>query len=213
MKKGITTLFTFLMATTLIWAQSKDVKVKFITSKGDITVVLYKETPLHQAMFLKAIEEGVYDEAVFNRVIKGFVSQGGELDDVILAEEAKRPEKTPRRLPGEFPSRGLHKLGALGAGRDDNPEKASYYNQIYFVTGRIHTAEQLDALEKRKGTSISKEARAIYQDIGGEPRLDGDYTIFGEILEGLEVLHQINTVATGEGDVPLERVTFKVVKE
>ena len=212
MKSFVLSLLLVLFFAPHSRAQGQDVLVKFITSKGDITVVLYKETPLHQEMFLKAIESGVYQDAEFNRVIKGFVSQGGELDEAILAEEAKHPDVKPKRLPGEFPARGLHKKGAFGAGRDDNPEKSSYFNQIYFVTGRVMSANQLDALEQRTGKKWTTEARQVYQTIGGEPRLDGDYTIFGEILEGLDVLEKINAVATGDGDVPVERVSFKVIK-
>lgn len=211
MRKICLTLLVFVLFIGFAQAQRQDVKVQFITNMGNMTVLLYKETPLHQEMFLKAVADGVYDKALFNRVIKGFVSQGGELDDVILAQEAKTPEVKPLRLPGEFPARGLHKKGALGAGRDDNPAKASYYNQIYFVTGKVTTEAQLVALEKRKGITFSAEARKIYQTIGGEPRLDGDYTIFGEIIEGLEVLDKINAVATDAKDVPLKPVSFRVV--
>lgn len=103
-----------------------------------------------------------------------------------------------------------HKKGALGAGRDDNPDKASYFNQIYFVAGKQQTDEQLDAVEEKKKIKMAEQQRALYKKTGGTPRLDGDYTVFGEITEGMEVADAINGVSTDKNDVPLTPVKFSI---
>jgi cyclophilin family peptidyl-prolyl cis-trans isomerase len=184
--------------------------VRFETSKGNITVMLYDATPRHREMFLKSIRRGVYTNAEFNRVIKGFVSQGGDLDDTILNREKRHPELEAKRLPAEIIPTLYHKNGALGAGRDDNPQKASYSTQIYFVTGKPQTDAQLDAVELKKKINMPVSRRELYKTLGGTPHLDGDYTVFGEITEGMEVADAINRVATNKDDVPLTPVKFTV---
>jgi cyclophilin family peptidyl-prolyl cis-trans isomerase len=190
-------------------AKAQQTYVELSTSKGNIVIMLYDKTPKHKQMFLKEVAKGTYKGAKFNRVIKDFVSQAGELDEPILAEEKLHPERKPLRLPAEIDSSLIHKRGALGAGRDDNPEKSSYYNQIYLVSGKTFSDEQLDELEKKTGRKISKKSREIYKTIGGVPRLDYDYTIFGEVVKGLDVAEAINKVATDKKDVPLEPIIFE----
>lgn len=184
--------------------------VKFITSRGDITVMLYDKTPKHRDMFLSSIKNGLYKNALFNRVIKSFVSQAGELDETILEREKQHPEMPLKRVAAEIDTFFFHMKGALGAGRNDNPEKSSYINQIYFVAGKIHTDAQLDAIEKRKGNKFSKKQREIYKTIGGTPHLDGDYTVFGEIVTGMDVAEVINSVPTNKDDFPLEEILFNI---
>lgn len=185
--------------------------VRFVTNKGNITVMLYDETPAHRDMFLKSIKRGLYKNAAFNRVIKDFVSQGGELDDTILNREKKNPKLGAKRFPAEIRPSIFHKKGTLGAGRDDNPEKASYFTQIYLVLGKKQTDDQLNAIEKKKNRKIPVAQRAVYKTIGGTPHLDQDYTIFGEIVEGMDVADAINSVATDKNDVPLKAIVFNPV--
>ncbi|WP_316817526.1 peptidylprolyl isomerase [Pedobacter nyackensis] len=208
MRKVILFLFLVLFV-TLVNAQS--VFVRFVTNKGNITIMLYDETPAHRDMFLKSVKAGLYKNAEFNRVIKSFVSQGGELDDTILNREKRNPELGAKRFPAEIKPTLFHKKGALGAGRDDNPDKASYFTQIYLVAGKKQTDAQLDAIEKKRNKKIPEEQRAVYKTIGGTPHLDQDYTIFGEIVEGMEVADAINSVATDKNDVPLTSVVFNPV--
>lgn len=193
----------------MLFAQSTS--VRFLTNKGNITIMLYDETPKHRDMFLKEVKKGSYKNALFNRVIKDFVSQGGELDDTILNREKRDPKKLAPRFAAELKPNLFHKKGALGAGRDDNPEKASYFTQIYLVAGKKQSDAQLDALEKKKNRKIPAAQRELYKTIGGTPHLDGDYTIFGEITEGMEVADAINSVAADKNDVPLNPVIFNVV--
>jgi len=206
--KKILLAFVFLISGLSLKAQST--YVRFETSLGNITVMLYDATPKHRDMFLAAVKKGVYTDAQFNRVIKDFVSQGGELDDSILNQEKQHPEWGAKRLPAEIIPPLYHKKGALGAGRDDNPDKASYFNQIYFVAGKPQTDEQLDAVEEKRKVNMPEMRRALYKKTGGTPRLDGDYTVFGEITEGMEVADAINGVSTDKNDVPLKPVKFTV---
>ncbi|MHA4895947.1 peptidylprolyl isomerase [Pedobacter sp. PWIIR3] len=207
--KQLNLTFLFLLLALSIRAQSSFVRL--VTSKGNITLMLYDATPKHKAMFLKAVKKGTYKNALFNRVIKNFVSQAGELDEPILAREKLHPEVTPKRLSAELDTNFIHKKGALGAGRDDNPDKGSYFNQIYLVAGKVQTDAMLDAAEKRAGIKISAAHRAVYKTFGGTPHLDMNYTIFGEIVEGLDVADEINKVATNKDDVPLNPISFQPV--
>lgn len=196
----------FVLVSLSAYSQSTFVELK--TSKGTIVVMLYDKTPMHKQMFINEIKKGTYQKALFNRVIKDFVSQAGELDDSILNKEKRNPQKTPLRLPAEINGEFIHKNGALGAGRDDNPEKSSYFNQIYLVSGKVLNDEQLDKLEEKTGKKMSSKTREIYKTQGGVPRLDNDYTIFGEIVEGQSVADQINKVETNDKDVPMKAVVF-----
>lgn len=206
-----TRILTLLFLLFAFIANAQSTYVKLVTNKGDITLLLYNETPKHRDMFLQTIKKGLYNDAQFNRVIKSFVSQGGELDETILDREKQHPEQPIQRLAAEITPSLFHKKGALGAGRNDNPEKSSYLTQIYLVVGKQQTDEQLDALEKKKGIKFSSSQRDAYKTIGGTPHLDNDYTIFGEIVEGMDVADAINSVKTDKNDLPLAAVTFKPV--
>ncbi|WEK18467.1 MAG: peptidylprolyl isomerase [Candidatus Pedobacter colombiensis] len=185
--------------------------VRFVTNKGNITIMLYDETPKHRDMFLNGIKTGLYKNAEFNRVIKSFVSQGGELDDTILNREHRHPELGAKRFPAEIKPSLFHKKGALGAGRDDNAAKGSYFTQIYLVAGKKQTDAQLDAVEHKKNRKIPPAQREVYKTIGGTPNLDQDYTVFGEIVAGMDVADAINEVATDKNDMPLQAVVFNPV--
>ncbi len=191
-----------------MFAKAQSSLVQLSTNMGNITVVLYDETPKHRDMFLQNIRKGLFDKAQFNRVIKSFVCQGGELDDTILHREKLHPKTPLQRIPAEIMPSLIHKKGALGMGRNDNPEKSSYLSQIYLVEGKIQTDAQLDAIEEKKGMKYSPQQRETYKTIGGIPRLDKDYTVFGEIVEGLNTAEAINAVATNKDDVPLKPVVF-----
>jgi cyclophilin family peptidyl-prolyl cis-trans isomerase len=195
----------------LLVSKAQSTFVRFETSKGDITVMLYDQTPKHREQFLTSIKEGLFTNVLFNRVIKSFVNQGGELDDTILNRNKLHPEFPIKRTHPEILHELYHKRGALGAGRDDNPEKSSFINQVYFVEGTKQTDVQLDVLEQKKGIKFSLAQRLVYKSIGGIPRLDNDYTVFGEIVDGLQVSENINSVLTDRNDLPLSPITFNVI--
>lgn len=184
----------------------------FDTSYGNFRVVLYDFTPNHRDLILNAIDEEVYQNAFFNRIIENFVVQGGEHDDTIAEREANLPLESRIRLLPEFDERAFHKLGALGAGRDENIDKASFLNQIYFVVGKPVKMEELEQLKLNKGIKFSDEQIQTYLTLGGLPRLDYDYTVFGEVIEGLDVLMKISKEKTDQNDIPLQEIKFKIYK-
>lgn len=185
-------------------------RLVFRTEYGDIRVLLYDFTPRHRDLILQSIKDKTYAGALFNRIIADFVVQGGEHDKDIAQRELLYKSKEKLRLPPEFDGRAFHKVGALGAGRDDNFEKASFLNQIYFVVGKPVSNQDLDQLEVKKGIKYSPKQRETYLKLGGQPRLDGDYTVFGEVYEGLDVLLWISKVKTDSQDYPLKPVVFEL---
>lgn len=208
--KQYSILFLALFLQLQIWAQSH--RLEFKTPHGNFKVMLYDFTPQHQDLILEAIKNGVYHEALFNRVIENFVVQGGEHDDAIALRETGIPKDQHQRLPAEFDPRAYHKMGALGAGRDDNEQKASFLNQLYFVVGKSVLPHELTELEQKKGVSFTEEQRQNYLSEGGLPRLDGDYTVFGEVYEGLEVLLEISRLKTNSKDAPLQNIPFEIIE-
>lgn len=187
-------------------------KLQFKTTHGSFKVVLYDFTPKHKQLILNAIKDDVYKDALFNRIIENFVVQGGEHDDDIAQREKDLPVNEHYRLPAEFDSRAFHKIGALGAGRDDNVQKASFLNQVYFVVGKPVSVNDLDTIEQKKDIKFTKEQRETYFSKGGLPRLDGDYTVFGEVYEGLDILLKISKIKTNEKDAPLQPVSFEIIE-
>ena len=203
-------IFALFFMPMQFWAQSH--KLQFKTAYGTFKVVLYDFTPKHQQLIMDAIKDDVYKDALFNRIIENFVVQGGAHDDDIAQREKDLPLNEHSRLAAEFDSRAFHKMGALGAGRDDNPQKASFLNQIYFVVGKPVTETDLEKIEQKKEIKFTKEQRETYLSKGGLPRLDGDYTVFGEVYEGLDVLLKISKLKKNEKDAPLQPVSFEVIE-
>lgn len=188
--------------------------VKIETTYGDIVVKLYNETPKHRDNFLKLVKEGTYDGVLFHRVIQNFMIQGGDPN----SRNAKKGEMLGNgelgyTLPAEFVPSLYHKKGALAAARQAdqvNPEKRSSSCQFYIVQGEKWDAEKLKRVETSMGKSFTKEQAEVYAKLGGTPFLDGDYTVFGEVVEGLEVVDKIAAVACGPMNRPLEDVKMKM---
>ena len=184
-------------------AEEKETIVVIKTSMGTIKAKLYNDTPLHRDNFIKLVNEGWYNGSPFHRVIKEFMIQGGQNADGRLD-----PGYT---VPAEFKSNLFHKKGALAAARQGdqvNPKKASSGSQFYIVQGKLYDDKTLDMLENRMGKVFSAKERQAYKTVGGTPFLDGEYTVFGEVIEGLETVDKIAAVETGRMDVPVERVTI-----
>jgi Peptidyl-prolyl cis-trans isomerase (rotamase) - cyclophilin family len=187
----------------------KQTKVLIHTDLGDMKVVLYNETPRHRDNFIKLVKQGLYNGSTFHRIIKQFMIQGGG-----LANGKQDPGYT---IPAEFVSKYYHKKGALAAARqgdDVNPKKESSGSQFYIVQGKKLTDAEMDQFTAQTGKKMTPEQRNIYKTIGGVPHLDRDYTVFGEVVEGLDVIDKIAAVKTGPGDKPLKviKMTMKVVK-
>lgn len=184
--------------------------LKFKTNQGNFEAILYDFTPNHRDLILKEIKNGTYKNAEFNRVIQDFVIQGGELDDSILTKEKSLNITQPERMTPEFNPKAFHKIGALGAGRDDNSTKGSYFNQLYVVVGKPVNLIELENLEIKKGIKYTANQKEEYLKNGGLPRLDNDYTVFGEITKGLPIAIKISEVPTNSNDVPLKPIIFKI---
>jgi cyclophilin family peptidyl-prolyl cis-trans isomerase len=200
----LTLIFLFMME---LDAQ-KMTKVLIHTDLGDIKVALYNDTPKHRDNFIKLAKQGFYSGSVFHRVIKGFMIQGG-------GPPAGVPEMSDR-VPAEFVPSHIHKKGALCAARQGdqvNPKKESSGSQFYIVQGSPVTAQQLDQYDRKRTVKYTPEQRTTYTTIGGTPFLDGEYTVFGEVIEGLDVVDKIAAVQTAPGDRPVKEIkmTIKVL--
>lgn len=221
--KKITFLLVFLSFFFCVFAQNTDKQkkdsekvfyVKIETSYGDMVVKLYNETPKHRDNFLKLVKDGTYNDLLFHRVIKDFMIQGGDPN----SRTAKKGQmlgdgELGYTLPAEFVPTLYHKKGALAAARQAdqvNPKKESSSCQFYIVQGNKWDANRLAMVEQRMGKSFTAEQAQTYATVGGTPFLDGDYTVFGEVVEGLEVIDKIAAVQTDGNDRPLEDVKMKM---
>ncbi|MFK7757160.1 MAG: peptidylprolyl isomerase [Flavobacteriales bacterium] len=191
-------------------------KVLIRTSKGNMTVLLYNETPLHQANFLKLVNDGYYDSLLFHRVIKGFMVQGGDPK----SKGAKSNDRLGSgnvgyTIPAEFNPSLIHKKGALAAARTNNPKKESSGCQYYIVQGKKSTDAELDRQQLtiqrvNPDFKYTDAQRETYKSIGGTPFLDMNYTVFGEVIEGLDVIDKIALEPTAPGDRPLVDIVMSM---
>ena len=193
-------------------------KVVLETTMGTIELKLYDATPLHSANFLKLVKEGMYDSLLFHRVIRDFMIQGGDPDSKLAEPGALLGEgDLGYTIPAEFRlEQGIfHRRGTLAAARegdDVNPQQRSSAIQFYIVWGRVFDDNGLDKIQERLDqrtggkVKLTPEMREVYKTTGGTPHLDGQYTVYGEVVRGLEVVEAILKVATDENDRPLEVV-------
>jgi len=185
------------------------------TTMGNIVIRLSDSTPLHRDNFLKLVKVGYYDSVLFHRVIKDFMIQGGDPDSKRAAAGKPLGNGGPGyTVPAEFRKTLFHRKGVIAAARTGdnmNPTKASSGSQFYIVQGKIFTDAGLDSVEtfRLNGRKIPAEQRAVYKTIGGTPHLDQGYTVYGEVVKGLEVVDKIAVVQTSKAqdrDRPLQDV-------
>ena len=190
--------------------QNPEKRVRIITSIGTMVVELYDNTPLHRANFIHLVKEHYYDGTEFYRVINNFMIQGGDTDG--YERRAVKEKIGKYTLPAEFREGNIHKRGALSMVREyeNNPEKRSSPFEFFIVQGTTYTDGELNGTEFNDNVKIGPEARAVYKSVGGCAYLDGQHTVFGEVVEGLEVIDRIAAVKTDNGDWPLEAVTIKM---
>ncbi len=187
-------------------------RIKIWTDSGTIIVKLYDSTPLHKENFIKLVKMGFYDSLLFHRVIPGFMIQGGDplskgaSPGVMLGGGGGEMERIPAEIRKEF----FHKKGVLAAARDGNPEKASSACQFYLVEGKVLSDAELDMMEQRSNMKYSPGQRQVYKTIGGTPFLDQNYTVFGEVEQGLEVISKIVNVSRDGNNRPLGDVRMKM---
>ena len=190
----------------------KSIKVKITTDSGIMIVKLYDSTPLHRDNFVKLVSQGFYDSLMFHRIIQGFMVQGGDPTSKNAAAGTMLGGGGGDmvRIPAEFRKSIIHKKGALAAARDGNPEKASSACQFYIVQGKVLSDAELDMMEQRFGGKYSLQQRNTYKKMGGTAMLDQNYTVFGEVISGLEVVDKIASAPKAPGDRPIGDIRMKM---
>ena len=189
----------------------KECLIRIETPQGDMLARLYDATPQHQDNFVKLAQENFYDSLLFHRVIEGFMLQGGDPDSRGAGPNDRLGSGGPGyQVPAEFDPALAHVKGAIAAARTNNPQKLSSGSQFYIVQGRPVTEADLNRQEAQTGVRYPSEVREMYLERGGTPFLDQNYTVFGIVTEGLDVIDKIAAVATGAGDRPREDVPMKI---
>lgn len=191
-------------------------KVMMETTMGPIVLQLYNQTPMHRDNFIKLAEEGTYDGLLFHRVIEKFMIQGGDPKsrdaepDMMLGEGS-----LGYTVPAEIVPELFHRRGALCAARQGdevNPERESSASQFYIVQGEVFSLEMLKKIGERFKKKYTKEQEKVYATEGGAPHLDGDYTVFGQVIEGMDVVDKIAASKCDKNNRPVEDVRIITVK-
>src|SRR6478736_5823417 len=223
--KKIALITLCIVLTLAVSAQTKTVKpatqtkattatgrlVEIKTDSGTMIVKLYDSTPLHRDNFIKLVKEKFYDSLLFHRVIQNFMIQGGDPQskDADSTAMLGSGEAAGDMIPAEFRPNLYHKKGALAMARTDNPEKASSNCQFYVVEGEKTTDNFLNQVEcsVRQSGNIdfyyNDTARNAYKTMGGTPGLDQNYTVFGEVIKGMNVIDKIAAIQKDANDRPL----------
>ncbi|MCC7030379.1 MAG: peptidylprolyl isomerase [Chitinophagaceae bacterium] len=218
MKKILLTILMCLSIAVTFAKKSGNKFVEIQTTQGTIVVELFADAVQHSENFLKLVEEHFYDSVLFHRVIPQFMIQGGDPDSKhAMVGQFLGNGDIGYQVPAEimFPTY-YHKQGALAAARTSNPEKKSSGCQFYIVVGKTFTDEELNSIETNNGIKFSEEARTAYKTVGGTPHLDGAYTVYGQTVEGQEIVNAISTVACDPSNRPKEDVRvlgMKVLKK
>ena len=216
-------VYILLLFVVVACGTQKDMKVRMHTTAGIIEMCLYNETPGHRDNFLKLVEEQRFDSLLFHRVIKDFMIQGGDPTSKNAPTGALLGDgDLGYTIEAEFmPEKHFHRRGVLAAAREGdmvNPTKASSASQFYIVWGKVYTKDELQAYKeyyKRrfgKELQLTPEQETAYTTVGGSPHLDGEYTVFGEVVNGLEVVENIQNVKCDENDRPIEDVRILKVE-
>jgi cyclophilin family peptidyl-prolyl cis-trans isomerase len=212
MKKTIICFLLTLFAVMTFAAKPKHSYIRIKTSKGESIILLYNETPKHRDNFLKLAKRGFYNGTLFHRVIKDFMIQGGDPNSRHALPGAELGEgDIGYKIDAEFRDSLFHKKGVLAAARDDNPEKSSNGSQFYIVHGKTYTDSELDRIEQeRLHHKIPVWQREVYKTLGGSPHLDQNYTVYGEVVKGIEMVDAITAVDTDNNNRPKENIPMEV---
>jgi peptidyl-prolyl cis-trans isomerase B (cyclophilin B) len=193
-------------------AKPKHQYVKISTAKGEVVVRLYNETPLHRDNFIKLAKAGFYNGTLFHRVIKSFMIQGGDPNSKTAKPDSVLGNgDVGYTIPAEFRDSLFHKKGVLAAARNNNPAKASSGCQFYIVQGKVFTDSMLNLTEtNRLKFKLPEWQRQVYKTVGGAPHLDQNYTVYGEVVKGLEMVDTIAEVTTDKNNRPKEDIKMMV---
>lgn len=189
--------------------------VKIETDSGTMIAKLYDQTPRTTNNFVKLVKRHFYDGLLFHRVVKGFMIQGGDPESKhAKAGQILGNASLKYTIPAEFDTSLFHEKGAIAMARetdDINPKKASSSTQFYIVEGRIFTDAEMNRIEEQFHIKIPESHREIYKTIGGAPFLDMNYTIFGQVISGLDVIDKIAHAAKDKNDRPLHDIKMKII--
>jgi cyclophilin family peptidyl-prolyl cis-trans isomerase len=210
--KKISLLFTAVVAVSLNVNAQKN-KIKIETEYGNIVLMLYDNTPLNTNNMVKMAKEHFYDSTLFHRCIPQFMIQGGDPE----SKQAKPGQALGMgglgtTIPAEINDIAYHKRGAVGVARDQTPDKSGSSCQFYLVTGKPFTDAELDNLSKRSGRNYTPQQREVYKTTGGTPHLDGNYTVFGEVIEGMDVVEKISAEPRDANDRPNKDIRMLKVR-
>ena len=180
------------------------------TPLGDITIQLFRNTPLHRANFIYLARQNYFDGTWFYRISPGHVIQAGNNDESITGK--KRSRIGDYHVPNEIDAGNLHLRGAVAAARSyyQNPGKESIPFEFYIVLGKSYTARELELLAEKEAFALNDRQRKAYADQPGSPHLDGQHTVFGQVVDGMEVVEAISRVETDDGEWPLENIPIAV---
>lgn len=190
---------------------NKDEVVTITTNQGTMRFILFDEAPKHKANFIKLAKDKFYDGLLFHRVIDDFMIQGGDPN----SRNAKPDEMLGKgdngyKIPAEFSPKLFHQKGALAAARDNNPAKESSGCQFYIVQGRKWSKPNLEKQATRAARKLTDDQKKVYETVGGTPHLDGSYSVFGQLIDGMDVIDKIGSVERDERDRPEKDVAMKV---
>ena len=193
--------------------KSQNAMILLETSLGNIKIELFNDTPVHRDNFMKLVNEGFYDGILFHRVIQGFMIQTGDPESKTAEAGARLGSGGPGyTLPAEIVPSHYHKRGAIAAARtgdQGNPQRRSSGSQFYIVDG---TKTPVSTLKQyaRYGFEFSEEQLKDYEEIGGAPTLDAQYTVFGQVVEGMDVVDKIANAEKDSADRPKQDI--KIIK-
>jgi cyclophilin family peptidyl-prolyl cis-trans isomerase len=212
------TIFAFLVVAGMSMnAFAQKNKIQIETEYGNITLMLYDNTPLNTNNMVKLAGEHFYDSTLFHRCIPQFVIQGGDPDSKHAQPGQMLGDGGLKyTVPAEINDADFHKRGAVAVARDNTPDKSGSACQFYIVVGKTFTDDDLDKMTKRSGRTYTPEQRNIYKTIGGTPHLDGNYTVFGEVTEGMDVVDKIANEPRDAHDRPnkdIHLLTVSLVEE
>ena len=188
--------------------------VRIETPYGDMIAELFDDTPKHRDNFTKLADDGFYNDLLFHRVINGFMIQGGDPNSKDAAANARLGVGGPGyEIDAEINPNHVHGKGALAAARKGdavNPMRKSSGSQFYIVQGKTLNDQEIQRMEMTTGMRYTPEQKETYKSEGGTPFLDNNYTVFGQVVEGIEIVDKIANQATGAADRPQENIWMKV---
>lgn len=192
----------------------EDCMVLVETSFGNMLIKLHNATPEHQANFLKLADTDFYDGLLFHRVINSFMIQGGDPNSRNASSNQRLGNGGPDyTIPAEFIDTLVHIKGALAAARTPdqvNPEKRSSGSQFYIVHGGPVKEDMLKTIGAKEGITYRGQQLEQYLELGGYPPLDQNYTVFGQVIEGLEVIDKIAASRVDRANRPQEDIKMKI---